>query len=111
MIPIAYNDHYTQRNFVLPTLHMRAHIQAGFDAKLWRLPPESALFLLTPRRGNDAYRAQQWSLAKECYDLAIAADALRMDVEHLESQEPVSLSNVSIPARYDLGECLRNPSG
>ena len=44
---------------------------------------------VVPRRGNDAYRAQQWSLAKECYDLAIAADSLRMDVEHLESQEPI----------------------
>ncbi|CAK9027564.1 unnamed protein product [Durusdinium trenchii] len=32
-------------------------------------------------RGNEAYRTQEWSLAKECYDLAIAADALRMDVE------------------------------
>lgn len=32
-------------------------------------------------RGNNAYRAQQWSMAKECYDLAIAADSLRMDVE------------------------------
>ena len=64
-----------------------------------------------PRRGNDAYRAQQWSVAKECYDLAIAADSLRMDVEHLESQEPVSLYNVSIPARYGLGECIRYPSG
>eukprot|EP00438_Fugacium_kawagutii_P007919 Skav203701 [mRNA] locus=scaffold259:305956:308707:+ [translate_table: standard] len=37
--------------------------------------------LHTPRRGNEAYRTQQWSLAKECYDRAIAADSLRMDVE------------------------------
>ena len=43
--------------------------------------------IFASRKGNDAYRSQQWALAKDCYDLAIAADALRMDIEPLHPIE------------------------
>ncbi|CAE7941680.1 DNAJC7 [Symbiodinium sp. KB8] len=32
-------------------------------------------------KGNEAYKSQDWSLALECYDKAIKADLLRMDIE------------------------------
>ena len=32
-------------------------------------------------RGNEAYKSQDWCLALECYDKAIKADLLRMDIE------------------------------
>ncbi|CAJ1458055.1 unnamed protein product [Effrenium voratum] len=31
--------------------------------------------------GNEAYQRQDWAVAKDCYDQAIAADATRMDVQ------------------------------